>query len=122
MVLETIALAGVGAAALGLFARPNPGRFAIWGTRPRIATREPPKQVQSYAFCAGPTSCERSRRMHGHQFTIEGGRKLLPARCGQVDCGCHYRRIDEATAPVESLRAQRSACRQTSFPGAGQNR
>ena len=111
MLLETMALAG-SALAIGFFSRPVQSSLsAIWRPRPTIATREPPKQVQSYEFCAGPTACERSRRMNGHQFTVEGGKKLMPVRCGSIDCGCHYRRIDEVTVPVASLRAQRGAYR-----------
>ena len=111
MLLETIALAG-SALALGFFSRPVQGSLsAIWRPRPTVATREPPKQVQSYEFCAGPTACERSRRMHGHQFTVEGGKKLLPIRCGSIDCGCHYRRIEQVDAASVSLRQQRSAFR-----------
>ena len=58
MLLETMALAG-GALAIGFFSRPVQSSLsAIWRPRPAIATREPPKQVQSYEFCAGPTACE----------------------------------------------------------------
>lgn len=110
MLLETMALAG-GALALGFFTRPAHSGFGIWRSRQPIGTREPPKQVQSYAFCAGPTACERSRRMNGHRFTVEGGKKLMPVRCGQVDCGCHYRRLDEVVGADTSLRQQRSAIR-----------
>jgi len=110
MLLETMALAG-GALAFGWFARPAQNRNATWRTSERAATREPAKPVQAYEFRAGPTACERSRGMNGHQFTVEGGKKLLPVRCGSIDCGCHYRRIDGLTPQAAPLRAVRSAFR-----------
>ena len=64
--------------------------------------------VQVYRFQCAPTACQRARNMNGHQFEVEPGRKLFPVRCGQVDCGCHYRRLASEASQNLGVRLHRS--------------